>query len=80
ADYLSALAQVQNIESQLGFKEVRAPYDVKFGIRNISLGQYFNNGDIAATITTIDPILITLTVPQNIVSMISVGQEIIFYY
>ncbi|AJI44676.1 efflux RND transporter periplasmic adaptor subunit [Francisella tularensis subsp. novicida] len=79
ADYLSALAQVQNIESQIGFKEIRAPFDGKIGIRNISLGQYFNNGDNAATLTTIAPIFITFPVPQNKVSMISVGQEINFY-
>ncbi|AJC48236.1 efflux RND transporter periplasmic adaptor subunit [Allofrancisella guangzhouensis] len=79
ADYLSTLAQVQNIESQIAFKEVRAPFDGKIGIRNISLGQYFNNGDSAATLTKIDPIFITFPVPQNKVSLISVGQEISFY-
>ncbi|MDE5016662.1 efflux RND transporter periplasmic adaptor subunit, partial [Francisella tularensis subsp. holarctica] len=78
-DYLSALAQVLNIESQIGFKEVRAPFDGKIGIRNISFGQYFNNGDNAATLTKIDPIFITFPVPQNKVSIISVGQEINFY-
>lgn len=79
ADYLSALAQVENIESQIGFKEVRAPFDGKIGIRNISLGQYFNNGDNAATLTKIDPIFITFAVPQNKVSLLNVGQEINFY-
>ncbi|MED7788177.1 efflux RND transporter periplasmic adaptor subunit [Francisella sp. 19X1-34] len=79
ADYLSALAQVQNIESQIGFKEVRAPFDGKIGIRNISLGQYFNNGDNAATLTKVDPIFITFSVPQNRVSLIKVGQDISFF-
>ena len=79
ADYLAALAQVQNIESQIGFKEVKAPFDGKIGIRNISLGQYFNNGDNAATLTKIDPIFITFSVPQNKVSLIEMGQNINFY-
>ncbi|MGQ4002675.1 efflux RND transporter periplasmic adaptor subunit [Francisellaceae bacterium CB299] len=79
ADYLTAIAQVQNIESQIDFKEIRAPFDGKIGIRNISLGQYFNNGDSAATLTTIDPIFITFAVPQNKVSLIKIGQEIEFY-
>ncbi|QIW10855.1 efflux RND transporter periplasmic adaptor subunit [Francisella sp. LA112445] len=79
ADYLAALAQVQNIESQIGFKEVKAPFDGKIGIRNISLGQYFNNGDNAATLTKIDPIFITFSVPQNRVSLIKVGQDISFF-
>ncbi|QIV95027.1 efflux RND transporter periplasmic adaptor subunit [Allofrancisella frigidaquae] len=79
ADYLSNIAQVQNIESQIAFKVVRAPFDGKIGIRNISLGQYFNNGDSAATLTKINPIFITFPVPQNKVSLISVGQEISFY-
>ena len=78
ANYLSALAEIQNIESQIGFKEVRAPFDGKIGIRNISLGQYFNNGDNAATLTKIDPIFITFSVSQNQVSLIKVGQEINF--
>ena len=79
ADFLSAIAQVQNIESQIDFKEIRAPFDGKIGIRNINLGQYFNNGDNAATLTTIDPIFITFAVPQNKVSLIKVGQDIEFY-
>lgn len=79
ADYLSALAQVENIESQIGFKEIRAPFDGKIGIRNISLGQYFNNGDNAATLTKIDPIFITFAVPQNKVSKINIGQDVNFF-
>jgi len=79
ANYLTAIAQVQNIESQIGFKEIRAPFDGKIGIRNISLGEYFNNGDSAATLTTIDPIFITFAVPQNKVNLIKIGQEIEFY-
>ncbi|MDE4959711.1 efflux RND transporter periplasmic adaptor subunit, partial [Francisella tularensis subsp. holarctica] len=51
----------------------------KIGIRNIILGKYFNNGDNAATLTTFDPIFLTFPVPQNKVSLISVGQEINFY-
>jgi membrane fusion protein (multidrug efflux system) len=79
ADYLTAIAQVQNIESQIDFKEIRAPFDGKIGIRNINLGQYFNNGDSAATLTTIDPIFITFAVPQNKVGQIKIGQKIEFY-
>ncbi|MED7789488.1 efflux RND transporter periplasmic adaptor subunit [Francisella sp. 19X1-34] len=78
-DYLSALAQVQNIESQIGFKEVRAPFDGKIGIRNINLGQYFNDGSNAATLTKISPIFVTFAVPQNKVSLIKIGENISFY-
>ncbi|WP_411961311.1 efflux RND transporter periplasmic adaptor subunit [Francisella sp. SYW-9] len=79
ADYLSALAKVKNIESQIDFKEVRAPFDGKIGIRNISLGQYFNNGDNAATLAKINPVFINFAVPQNKLSLIHVGQSISFY-
>lgn len=79
ADYLSALAQVENIESQIAFKEIRAPFDGKIGIRNINLGQYFNNGDNAATLTKIAPIFITFSVPQNKVKLINMGQQIQFF-
>ena len=41
---------------------------VRLVLDNISLGQYFNNGDNAATLTTIDPIFIIFQVPQNKVS------------
>lgn len=79
ASYLSALAKVKNIESQIGFKEVRAPFDGKIGIRNISLGQYFNNGDNAATLAKINPVFINFAVPQNKLSLIHLGQSISFY-
>ena len=79
ADYLTAIAQVQNIESQIDFKEIRAPFNGKIGVRNISLGQYFDHGNNAATLTTIDPIFITFAVPQNKVNKINIGQEVEFY-
>jgi len=79
ADYLSAKAEVENIMSQIAFKEIRAPFDGKIGIRNISLGQYLNNGDNAATLTTIAPIYITFTIPQNKVDQINTGDEVNFY-
>ena len=78
ADYLSKLANVQSIESQIGFKEVRAPFDGRIGIRNISLGQYFRSGDNAATLTKINPIYINFAVPQNKVKLIKVGQTVSF--
>lgn len=79
ADYLSAKAQVDNIRSQIAFKVIRAPFDGRIGIRNINLGQYFNNGDNAATLTTISPIFITFPIPQNKVNLIKVGDVISFY-
>ncbi|WP_150467299.1 efflux RND transporter periplasmic adaptor subunit [Francisella sp. SYW-9] len=79
SDYLSALAEVRNIESQINFKEIRAPFDGKIGIRNINLGQYFNNGDNAATLTKISPIYIEFSVPQKKVGLVKIGQNIDFF-
>ena len=45
---------------------------VRLVLESISLGQYFNNGNNATTLTTIDPIFIIFQVPQNKLSMISI--------
>ena len=78
SDYLSALAEVDNIKSQINYKIIKAPFDGKIGIRNISVGQFFNMGDNAATLTTISPIYISFTVTQNVVDKIKKGDEITF--
>ncbi|API86004.1 efflux RND transporter periplasmic adaptor subunit [Francisella uliginis] len=78
ADYLSALADVQNIESQIAFKQVRAPFSGRIGIRNINLGEYFQNGDNAGTLTEITPVYVDFQVPQNSVGNINLGGKLQF--
>lgn len=78
AKYQEAVAQVQSIQANIDYHIVRAPFDGMIGIRNISLGQFFNQGDNAATLTMINPIYINFQVPQNYMNNVQVGTQITF--
>ena len=78
AKYQEAAAQVQSIQANIDYHIVRAPFDGMIGIRNISLGQFFNQGDNAATLTMINPIYINFQVPQNYIGDVKVGTKVTF--
>ncbi len=78
ATYDSDLASVQSIEADINFNIIRAPFDGKIGIRQISLGQFFQAGNSAATLTMISPIYINFPVPQNQMDQIHIGGKIKF--
>ncbi|WP_116964157.1 efflux RND transporter periplasmic adaptor subunit [Fastidiosibacter lacustris] len=78
AKYEANLANVASIQANIGYHIVKAPFDGKIGLRQISLGQYFSAGNNAATLTEISPIYINFTVTQNYLSNLHVDGEIEF--
>ncbi|WP_100551279.1 efflux RND transporter periplasmic adaptor subunit [Caedibacter taeniospiralis] len=78
AQYEANLANVESIQANINYHIVKAPFDGKIGLRNISLGQYFSAGSNAATLTEISPIYINFTITQNNLSDVKVSGEIEF--
>lgn len=69
-----ALAQAQR--ALVAKKILRAPFAGRVGIRTVNPGQYLNAGDKVVTLQEIDPILVDFSVPQQILTQISVGQAL----
>lgn len=76
AEYDQAAAAVRQIDARLAQKRVAAPFAGEIGLRRINLGQYLNPGDTVATLTSLDPLYVDFTVPQQELSKLSVGGEV----
>lgn len=66
----------QQAEAQLGYRQIRAPFSGKLGIRLANLGQFLNPGDIITNIQTVDPIYIDYNLPEQSLSKIFINQPV----
>jgi RND family efflux transporter MFP subunit len=55
---------------------VRAPLDGLVAERLVSVGDYVTRGQRVATVVRVDPMRVELTVPEQQVSMVKVGQQV----
>jgi membrane fusion protein (multidrug efflux system) len=76
ATYDQAKALVEKNRSLLDKKIIRAPYDGRVGIRNVSLGQFVAPGTSLVTLQSINPILVNFYIPEQDLSLLKVGQTI----
>jgi membrane fusion protein (multidrug efflux system) len=84
-DYDAALLNVKNIEAdiditktQIALTEVRAPFNGKMGLKDISPGAYVTPATVIAVINQTSTLKIDFTVPEKYTSKIKNGQEVIF--
>jgi membrane fusion protein, multidrug efflux system len=55
---------------------VRAPFDGLVAERAVSVGDYVTKGARVATVVSIDPLRVELTVPEQAIAQIKVGQPV----
>ena len=79
ANYLAAKAATEATKANIQHTIITAPFSGKIGIRKISVGDFFKQGDTAASLDTINPIFIDFTIPGNDISKISINQKVAFY-
>ena len=70
------LATVAQQQATLDQKIIRAPFAGILGIREVSLGQYLNAGDVITNLQQLDPIFVDYYVPQEDVSQVHLGQAV----
>ena len=84
-DYdLSALA-VDNLKADMettriaiSKTEIRAPYDGKLGLRNVSLGAYVSPSDILTSVRQVNQLKLEFSIPEKYAKEISVGYVVKF--
>jgi membrane fusion protein, multidrug efflux system len=69
-------AQVQEQQSVVNKKRIKAPFSGRLGIRLVNLGQFINPGDKIVTLQTLDPIYVNFNLPQQSLRHIAVGQTV----
>ncbi len=68
---------VDNMRAMVGKKEVRAPFDGQLGIRQVNIGQMINAGQQVVALTALDPVYFDFALPQQELSKLSAGFEVI---
>jgi RND family efflux transporter MFP subunit len=75
---LAARARVTLAQKALADTVVRAPFEGLVAERNVAVGDYVTKGMKVATVVRVNPLRIRLTIPEQFVSAIGVGQPVAF--
>ncbi len=83
AAYDQALSTFQQTKSMLDKAQailnqtlIKAPFDGKLGLRQVSLGQYINTGDAAVNLQQMNPLYVNFELPQAYLQQVQVGNNI----
>lgn len=76
ADLKSKAAQVDEEQSLIDKKTIRAPFSGRIGITTVQPGQYLNPGNKIATLQRLDPVYADFPIPEQKAPRLSKGQKI----
>ena len=76
ADQRQAEAKIAVIKATIERKTIRAPFTGVLGIRQVNLGQYLAGGNPIVPLQSLNPIYVNVSVPQQNVRQVHVGQQI----
>lgn len=71
-------ADIELVKVSIAKTEIRAPFDGRLGLRNVSLGAYVSPSDVIATIREIDQLKLEFTVPEKYSTDFVPGKKISF--
>lgn len=71
-------ADIELVKVSIGKTEIRAPYDGRIGLRNVSLGAYVSPTDLIATIRQVNQLKLEFTVPEKYSNFFKPGKQITF--
>ncbi|NUN08372.1 MAG: efflux RND transporter periplasmic adaptor subunit [Ignavibacteriaceae bacterium] len=74
----SIKAEMEFIQAQIVKTEIRAPFDGRVGLRNISVGSYISPTTVIATFQDSDPIKLDFSVPQKYKEYVRKGMNVRF--
>lgn len=84
-DYDLSKLEVENLKADIettriaiSKTEIRAPYQGKVGLRNISLGSYLSPSDIITTIRQVDQLKLEFSIPEKYAKDVQAGGKVIF--
>ncbi|MEO5718359.1 MAG: efflux RND transporter periplasmic adaptor subunit [Chthoniobacterales bacterium] len=73
AKYSQAMAAVENMQSIIDKKEIRAPFDGIAGIREVNPGQMVPAGQKLVTLQALDKVFVDFSLPQQDLGKVKVG-------
>lgn len=74
--YLKSLTATRIAEINLQNSTVRAPFDGRLGIRNVSVGDLVNSGNVIVSISSTGNYRVSFNVPQKYVHILKIGNKV----
>lgn len=78
ADLQTLKAQGQLIRAQLAKTVITAPFSGRVGLRQIAVGEYITPSTVIASLTSINPIKLTFSIPERYSAQIKTGSSFSF--
>ncbi|HHL32728.1 MAG TPA: efflux RND transporter periplasmic adaptor subunit [Desulfobulbaceae bacterium] len=76
AQYLEAVAKVDEIKAIIDKKNLKAPFSGRLGIRRVNLGQVLAQGDAIVVLQQLDPVYVDFSLPQQNFADLAVGMSV----
>lgn len=70
-------ASVEIIRAAIAKKTIRAPFDGRLGIRQISVGQFIKGGTAIVSLQSLDPLYVNFSLPQQEIADLKSGQAVV---
>ncbi|MBX2914080.1 MAG: efflux RND transporter periplasmic adaptor subunit [Cyclobacteriaceae bacterium] len=71
-------ADIESTRIAISKTEIRAPYQGKVGLRNVSLGSYLSPSDIVTTIRQVDQLKLEFSIPEKYAKEVKAGSKVVF--
>ncbi len=71
-------ADIKLAEAQIQKAEIRAPFDGRIGLRNVSPGSFIGANTVLATLIQINPLRLEFSVPERYAYGVKEGKEVTF--
>lgn len=71
-------ADIELVVVNINKTEIRAPFDGRIGLKNISMGAYISPTDILTSISQVNKLKLQFTVPEKYGSVVQRGQDVQF--
>lgn len=76
ADHEQAAADVRRVQALIDQKRIKAPFDGVLGVRRVNLGQFARAGDPLVSLTDASSLYANLTLPEQALGVLRVGQPV----
>jgi len=74
----SVEADIKMLQVQIGYTDIRAPFDGNIGLRNVSEGSYISQNTVLVNLEEISPVKVDFSVPEKYISQVQKNDVISF--
>lgn len=76
AKMLQMQAAVQTAKLDIQYKNIKAPFTGKIGIRDVNIGQYVTAGKALVSLQSLDPLFVDFSLTQQEIRQVKLGQGV----